>query len=79
MHVITEFMVLAPEVISRKAYTHLCDAWAMGVCTYTLLSGNLPFFSHNDKDLQHMICEDEPSYKGYVKFYQINRNYHFYK
>lgn len=54
----------APEIISRRAYTHQCDVWAMGVLTYVLLFGHYPFFATKDKDLQHLICNREPSFLG---------------
>jgi len=37
---------LAPEVIEQQEYGKEIDIWALGVVTYVLLSGSLPFF-HN--------------------------------
>ncbi|CAK0855232.1 unnamed protein product [Prorocentrum cordatum] len=37
---------LAPEVIKQEEYGREIDIWAVGVITYVLLSGSLPFF-HN--------------------------------
>ncbi|CAK0845185.1 unnamed protein product, partial [Prorocentrum cordatum] len=37
---------LAPEVIKQEEYGREIDVWAVGVITYVLLSGSLPFF-HN--------------------------------
>jgi serine/threonine protein kinase len=34
---------LAPEMMAHEEYTAAVDMWALGVCTYALLSGYLPF------------------------------------
>lgn len=34
---------MAPEVLSNKSYNSGCDMWSIGVITYLLLSGRLPF------------------------------------
>jgi serine/threonine protein kinase len=34
---------LAPEMLQRQKYTRAVDAWALGVITYVLLCGCLPF------------------------------------
>lgn len=35
----------APEMFEGKEYDELVDAWAIGVITYQLLYGRLPFYS----------------------------------
>lgn len=38
----------------------------MGVLTYILLSGRLPFFSSKDKELEYIICYKEPCYEEFT-------------
>merc|ERR1711964_878240 len=35
---------LAPEVIKQEEYGREIDIWSLGVVSYVLLSGSLPFF-----------------------------------
>ncbi len=40
---------MAPEVIKYKLYTTCCDMWSVGVVTYILLSGTMPFSIKTNK------------------------------
>lgn len=51
---------LSPEVIMRRSYGRAIDWWAIGVTTYRLLAGRLPFRSKERKKLKEMIVKDEP-------------------
>jgi len=48
---------LAPEVIKQDEYGREIDIWAVGVVTYVLLSGSLPFFHSVLHKLYRMILE----------------------
>jgi p90 ribosomal S6 kinase len=37
------FEYMAPEVVSGKGHTHVCDWWSLGVLLFLMLSGDLPF------------------------------------
>jgi serine/threonine protein kinase len=38
---------IAPEVLSDTIYTSKCDIWSLGVLTYVLFSGLMPFSKLN--------------------------------
>mmetsp|Transcript_43806 Transcript_43806/g.88338 ORF Transcript_43806/g.88338 Transcript_43806/m.88338 type:complete len:398 (-) Transcript_43806:558-1751(-) len=48
---------LAPEVIKQEEYGREIDIWAVGVITYVLLSGSLPFFHSVLHKLYRQIVE----------------------
>jgi serine/threonine protein kinase len=50
---------IAPEIISAKAYTIAVDWWSLGILTYQMLFGRVPFSNENPLRLFRMICEDE--------------------
>jgi serine/threonine protein kinase len=39
---------IAPEVVKGMPYTAAVDSWSIGVITYTMLAGFLPFTGDND-------------------------------
>lgn len=48
---------LAPEVIKQEEYGREIDVWALGVITYCVLSGSLPFFNSVLHKLYRQIVE----------------------
>lgn len=53
---------LAPEVIKQEEYGREIDIWALGVITYVLLSGALPFFHNVLHKLYRQIVERDLSF-----------------
>lgn len=49
---------LAPEILRGK-YDQKCDMWSIGVITYYMLSGVLPFVASNNKDCFKKILKGE--------------------
>ena len=41
----------APEVLLRQPYDQRSDMWSVGVITYLLLAGDLPFTGRSQKEL----------------------------
>lgn len=57
---------IAPEILARQPYTSQVDLWAIGVITYILLSGTMPFDDDNRTRLYRMIIKAKYSYVGEV-------------
>ncbi|KAK2155072.1 hypothetical protein LSH36_250g03074 [Paralvinella palmiformis] len=57
---------IAPEILLRKPYTCQVDMWAVGVITYILLSGTMPFDDENRTRLYRLILKSKFSYAGEV-------------
>ncbi|PVD20651.1 hypothetical protein C0Q70_18809 [Pomacea canaliculata] len=55
---------IAPEILARKQYTVQVDLWAIGVITYILLSGTMPFDDENRTRLYRIILKAKYSYAG---------------
>lgn len=41
--VVGTLYTMAPEVLKRNTYNSSCDMWSIGVITFVLLSGDMPF------------------------------------
>ena len=47
----------APEVISRIPYRETVDIWSLGVVSYILLLGRMPFYGKNDQDIAMSVLK----------------------
>lgn len=50
---------IAPEVLQRSGYTHLCDWWSVGVIMYEMLVGQPPFMANSPQDTQLKVINWE--------------------
>lgn len=55
---------IAPEILVRKPYTNAVDMWALGVISYILLSGTMPFEDDNRMRLYRQILKGKYSFNG---------------
>lgn len=55
---------IAPEILMRKPYTNSVDLWAIGVITYILLSGTMPFDDDNKTRLYRSIIRAQYNFRG---------------
>ena len=54
---------VAPEVL-RKEYNEKCDLWSIGVITYLLIIGDVPFKGKNNNDIFNKIINENINYNN---------------
>lgn len=60
---------IAPEILLRRAYTNAVDIWAIGVISYILLSGQMPFADDNRTRMYKTILKAKYSFHGKVRIF----------
>ena len=53
----------APEIILGNPYSKAVDLWSIGIMTYLMLSGKLPFNGLDENEVAKAVAFDEPDYK----------------
>lgn len=65
---------MAPETLNGNAMTSpAIDVWAIGIMFYTMIFGELPFYSSNEKDLIKKIVNDKIKYKNTYPITQMGK------
>ena len=57
---------MSPEVIRGEKYDKRTDLWSMGVITYLLLSGSMPFRGNDVNDLDDKILNCDYNFENEV-------------
>lgn len=57
---------IAPELLCKKPYSNAVDLWAIGVITYVMISGHLPFAAETPSKLYQQIVRAKYSYSREV-------------
>lgn len=58
---------LSPEMLDGDMYTNVIDSWALGVITYAVLCGTMPFISPNRAILLRMIKSGDYAFTDEVQ------------
>lgn len=62
--VVGTLYTMAPEVVAGKNYDNSCDMWSIGVMTFVLLSGTMPFPMFSAFQLKAAIAAGTYDFSG---------------
>lgn len=65
---------LAPEVVARSGHSFPVDMWAVGVLTYFMLSGYMPFDCDTDDETKELISNGDYVFEPAEYWYNILDN-----
>ncbi|EAL48567.1 serine threonine protein kinase 6 putative [Entamoeba histolytica] len=57
---------LSPELVEGKSYEYSIDDWAIGVLTFELCTGSVPFYSSNKEYTVKKICHSDYNFPIYL-------------
>jgi Ca2+-binding EF-hand superfamily protein len=52
----------APEIIVDEPYSKAVDLWSLGIMTYLMVSGKLPFNAEDENEIARQVVYEEPDY-----------------
>ena len=52
----------APEIIIDEPYSKAVDLWSLGIMTYLMVTGKLPFNSEDENEIARQVVYDDPDY-----------------
>ena len=58
-------MYIAPEIFTRK-YGSKCDLWSVGVMTYFILTGAIPFSGKGHAEIMKQAANNEISFDHHI-------------
>jgi aurora kinase len=59
-------LYVSPELLKRKSYNNKIDVWSVGILTYELLFGRVPFDIATEQDFMKIV-EDEIKFSKATK------------
>ena len=63
----------APEIIINEPYCKNVDLWSLGIMTYLMVTGKLPFSSDKENEIARQIVYDEPDFNEYKTWKNISQ------
>lgn len=51
-------LYIAPEILQQKGYDNKIDVWCIGILTFELLYGRVPFEIREQEDFQKIVYEE---------------------
>lgn len=62
----------SPEVVKKDLYDSKTDVWSLGIMTYAVLRGRLPFISHDKKITIQNISNEEIDFTSHEKLNNLS-------
>lgn len=63
---------MAPEILKGEEYDHSVDIWSLGIVAYEMLTGKVPFYGADDKQLEQNILTKDIKYPGFLSESCVN-------